>query len=277
MRLGISSYTYGWAVGVPGNPPGHPMTELDILNQALDHNLTTVQLGDNLPVHQFQVERIDALRDASVASSIRLEIGARGLRRNHLYRYLELCVRLHAPLLRFVTDEEGFEPSASEIIETILEVVPILRKNNIRLALENHDRLRAKELAHIMETIGEPEVGICLDCVNSLGAGEGFDYVLRTLAPYTINIHIKDFVIRRLPHKMGFTVTGTKAGCGMTDILALLETVQQFGRCESAILEQWVEPADDLEKTILKERSWASEGIAYLQALPQFKNTKTIM
>ena len=34
MRLGVGSYTYSWAIGVPGHPPDLPMTAVDLLNTA---------------------------------------------------------------------------------------------------------------------------------------------------------------------------------------------------------------------------------------------------
>ena len=57
-----------------------------------------------------------------------------------------------------------------------------------------------------------PYVGICLDTVNSFGSLEGPEVVIETLAPYTVNLHIKDFDIRRTDHNMGFTIFGTPAG-----------------------------------------------------------------
>jgi 3-oxoisoapionate decarboxylase len=138
------------------------------------------------------------------------------------------------------------------------------------LGIENHDRLRATELEFLMETLDSPHVGICLDCVNSLGAGEGLDHVAKHLSPYTVNLHIKDFTIQRAVHSMGFTVTGAPAGKGMTNIPALLETLGHFQRCQSAVLEQWVPFQGDLTRTIKLEERWAEESLSYLKAIPLF-------
>jgi sugar phosphate isomerase/epimerase len=100
---------------------------------------------------------------------------------------------LHSPILRMVIDGAGFEPDIASIIQNINELLPELKSRKIRLAIENHDRLKACEFEQIIQAINSEWVGICLDSVNSMGAGEGFETVAEILIPYTINLHLKDF------------------------------------------------------------------------------------
>jgi hypothetical protein len=51
-----------------------------------------------------------------------------------------------------------------------------------------------------------------------------------------------------------------------------MEKLQPHNRCESAVLEQWVPPADVMSTTIEKEQTWAQEGVQYLKKLPYFQN-----
>lgn len=158
------------------------------------------------------------------------------------------------------------------VIQIIKEVLPELMESNVTLGIENHDRFKSKELAAIMDAVANDHVGICLDCVNSLGAGEGLEYVADVLAPYTVNLHIKDFMIERVTHKMGFSVAGVPAGMGMTNVPMLMEKLAPYNRCQSAVLEQWVPWQQDLSKTIQVENEWAQQGINYLKTLPFFEN-----
>ena len=135
------------------------------------------------------------------------------------------------------------------------------------LGIENHDRFKAAELRRIIETVGSENVGICLDTANSLGAGEGLETVVAALAPVTFNLHIKDFQVKRLPHLMGFTVTGCPAGQGLLDVPWLLQRLGEFGKCRTAILEQWTIPEPEIEKTIAKENDWANASLEYLKPL----------
>ena len=51
MQLGISSYTFSWAVGIPGYPqPLQPLTALALLDRASELGVGVVQIADNLPL-----------------------------------------------------------------------------------------------------------------------------------------------------------------------------------------------------------------------------------
>jgi sugar phosphate isomerase/epimerase len=177
MKLGVSSFAFGWACGVPGSEPSHIMDENDLLDFAQTHDLRLVQMGNN-------------------------------------------------------------------------------------------DRCPCRVLRDVIEAVGSERVGVCLDTANSLGAGEGIQEVAEVLAPYTVNLHIKDFTIERLPYLMGFTVSGRPAGDGMLDVPELLQQLQPHGRCRSAILELWTPPEENIEDTVRKEATWASASLQYLK---QFK------
>jgi sugar phosphate isomerase/epimerase len=192
-------------------------------------------------------------------------MGGRGLLPEHTMRCLQTAMRLNSPILRMVIDTQGFEPALQTIISIIRELHPELKKRNIMLAIENHDRLKARDFERIIQGAGSEMVGICLDSVNSMGAGEGFETVSDILIPYTINLHIKDFTIFRVSHKMGLVIEGRPAGKGMLNIDELVTRLTETGRCKSAILELWTPPEATLEKTILKEEVWAYESINYLK------------
>src|SRR5688572_5300563 len=111
MQLGVSSYAFGWAVGVPGFPPPSPFNEHDLLEFARSAGLPVVQFGDHIPLHTLDATRIAALHSSAVRDGITLEIGARGLTAEHLERYLALARALHSPLIRFVIDGPDYEPA----------------------------------------------------------------------------------------------------------------------------------------------------------------------
>ncbi len=193
-----------------------------------------------------------------------IEVGARGLTPDRLGLYLDLAVFFHSPILRFVIDAPGHEPAVDDVVGVIVGVLPRLREAGVRLALENHDRLKAAEFREIVLRTDPEWVGICLDSVNSMGAGEGIAEVVTTLAPHTLNLHLKDFTVVRVSHKMGFVVTGCPAGQGRLGIPWLLEEIRKHGRCQSAILELWTPPASTVEETIAREAAWADESLRYL-------------
>ena len=98
-----------------------------------------------------------------------------------------------------------------------------------------------------------------------MGAGEGFETVSEILLPFTLNLHLKDFSIRRVSHKMGLVIEGKPAGLGMLNIVELVKKLSLLNRCESAILELWTPPEDSLTETVNKEERWAAESIHFLK------------
>jgi len=267
MRLGIGSYTYTWAIGVPGHPPVRPMTARDLLDRARQLGVNVVQFADNLPLDRLSPAGLEDVDRDARELGISVEVGTRGITPEHLDRYIEIALRVRSRFLRVIVDSGEHRPGEDEIVELLAGMVPRLQSAGICLAIENHDRFRARSLVRIVERIGSMHVGICLDTVNSFGALEGPEVVVETLGPWTVNLHVKDFAIERVSHAMGFVVEGRPAGSGRLNVPWLLARLRAFGRDPNAILELWTPPGATLEETIGREAEWAEESIKYLQSL----------
>jgi 3-oxoisoapionate decarboxylase len=265
MQPGISSYTYTWAVGVPGSMPAVPLTAYGLTDKAARSGLKVVQIADNLPLENWPVIQLNDLINYASGKNVRIEMGGRGLTPEHTMKCLEAAAILQSPILRMVIDSAGFEPDLNTINRIIRELLPEFKSRKIRLAIENHDRLKAREFESIIQSAGSEWIGICLDSVNSMGAGEGFETVSEILLPYTINLHLKDFSIRRVSHKMGLIIEGTPAGKGMLNIRELVDKLSVKNSCNSAILELWTPPETSINDTVRKEEQWAAESITFLK------------
>jgi sugar phosphate isomerase/epimerase len=244
MTLGIGSYTFGWAIGAPGHAPADPLGENGLLDKARDSGVKLVQIGDNLPLHTFATDRLDQLARRAAQEGIELQVGARRLTLERVQEYSAITRRLGGKLLRFIIDDSDYHPSPDEIAGVLRDSSNALE--GLTLAIENHDRFPAAALRQFIEQAGDEKIGICLDTANSLGAGEGLGEVVPTLAPVTVNLHLKDFRIRRVQHLMGFEIAGCPAGQGMMRVPWLLDQFRPFDRCRSAILEQWTPPEPNL-------------------------------
>lgn len=265
MDIGISSYTYTWAVGVPEREPERPLTVFDLIDLAIELDVNVLQIADNLPLEKFSVQELKEFKYFANQAGIRIEVGAREMTLERLRRYIGIAQQLESPILRFVIDGTDFEPGLNEIHAIIQQIVPELEDAGIILAIENHDRLFSREFVEIVEKSGSKNVGICLDTVNSMGAGEGLETVIGQLAPLAVNLHVKEFLIRRFSHKMGFVIEGVPLGKGILPVAELISKVSP--RCQSAILEQWTPPEPTIQETILKERKWAEESISFLKTI----------
>ena len=263
MKAGISSYTYTWAIGVPGKEPDSPMTVYQLIDKATELDVGVIQLADNMPLHHYSENELMLIHKRSKDLNIQIEVGARKMTPENLERYINLAVLFNSPILRFVIDGDGFKPELNEVHAVVHKAIPLLKSNNVILAIENHDRFKATEFVEIVEKADTPWVGICLDSVNSMGAGEGLETVIEKLAPYTVNLHVKEFSVKRIFHQMGFVVEGCPLGTGMLPVDELIQKVSD--KCHSAILEQWTPPEQTLTETIQKEALWAQSSINFLK------------
>ncbi|NJO83818.1 MAG: sugar phosphate isomerase/epimerase [Blastochloris sp.] len=265
--LGLGSYGVAWSIGVPGfEQPHTPMDAFALLDFADALGLKLVQIADNLPLDALSSDAHHRLRDDAARRGMAVEVGTRGIQPEHLHQYIGIAAFFNSPILRVVVDTRTHHPEPDEVVTLVRDALPALRQASITLAIENHDRFQARTLAEIIEAVDDPHVGICLDTVNSFGALEGPDVVLAALGRHVVNLHVKEFVVRRLPHNMGFEVTGAPAGQGMLDVPWLLDHLRG-GRDFNAIIETWLSPRETMAATTAQEQDWVRQSVTYLRTL----------
>jgi 3-oxoisoapionate decarboxylase len=265
MRLGLGSFACAWTIGVPGHTPARPMTAPGLLARAEALGIDVVQFGDNLPLVGLPADQLEECLARAETSRITIELGTRGLEETNLLAHLDLARRVGAPFVRLVVDARGDEPTPDETVRRLRPIADRYEEAGVRIGIENHDRFSVRVLAGIVERLGPGRVGIVLDTVNSLGALEGPELVVETLGPYTLNLHLKDFVIQRVPSQMGFSVTGCPVGEGRLDVPWLLDRLRAAGRDVNAIIELWPPFQSTLEATIRLEQEWVESSVRHLR------------
>ncbi|MEY4498582.1 MAG: hypothetical protein RJA40_687 [Actinomycetota bacterium] len=265
MKLGISSFTFPWAIG--GIESDHPvaMTALELLERAHELRGDVLQIADNLPIGGLSEAELTGLKAQADSYGIALEVGTRGIKSENLETFLSIAQKLSSPILRVVIDSKGHEPSIPEIVDLLKPFESKFKKAGIKLAIENHDRLTCAEFNEIIDQVGSDWVGICLDTVNSLGAVEAPNTVIPALAPRAVNVHMKDFEIVRTNGQMGFTVRGTALGEGSLNMAEVISAVGGTKREITAVIELWTPRQNSYEATVALENEWANISVANLR------------
>jgi sugar phosphate isomerase/epimerase len=268
MKLGIGTYCYMWAIGFKFGDreaaPAQPMDAFGLLQRAHELGVHLVQYGPNLPLAALDDAALDALVAQARAWGVEFELGTRGLETDHLERQVALAKRIGSKLLRTIPEVGGKSVEARAIPRYLEAILPTLEPEGVTLGLENGN-LPARELAAALDAVRSPRVGVVLDMVNSLAVAEGWKYVTEVLAPYTVCLHHKEFVVQRVWHMMGFIVQGRPAGTGQLDTPWLLETLDKAGATYNVILEVWPPEQVALQETIDLEDRWVRESIPYLR------------
>lgn len=266
MRIGISSWTYAWSLGVAGySSPAEPMDAFALLERARDLRVQVLQIADNLPLQRLREDAVSELARRAKAWGIALEAGTRGVRPETLLPFLDLAKRLDARLVRTLLHDGDDRPSLAEAERCLRAALPRLRALGLTLAVENHDLYPAEALGGLVERLADPAVGVCLDPVNNLAQGESTHDVFRALGERTVNFHCKDYTIRRKASNLGFDVEGCATGDGLLNVPLCRERLK--GRDLSYVIELWTPWQGDIEATCRLERDWAERSVAYLKGL----------
>jgi 3-oxoisoapionate decarboxylase len=269
MKLGISSWSVPWSIGVRGYPqPARPIDAIALLDKAVQHDVSVVQIADNMPLIGFSDAELDRLSKEAGDRGLVLEVGTRGLEAEDLVRYVAVTHRLGARALRTVLG--GSLLGADEVTAAegaIRRLLGELERHEVTLALENNEAFSAEQYSELMERIAHPLVGMCLDTANSLGRPELLETIFSRLARYAVMLHAKDFDIQRVDTRMGFSIVGRPAGAGRADFDLVLRHLRDAGVEDiSVIVEHWPPFAGTIEATVLLEEEWLATSVQYLRA-----------
>ena len=267
MKLGLSTYTYSWSIGLSGFIPPKPMSLTDLMDKAVELDVHVLQIVDNLPFDRISPQQWKDFARRAVELGIELELGTSGIGLEHLRKFMQLAKVLNSSFVRTVIDTPDYRPSEEEVVSNVKELLRELEQADLCLAIENHDRFKIKKLDELIERIGSERVAAVLDTTNSFGASEGPELVIDVFGPRTINLHLKDYAIFRDNHLLGYKLEGRPAGQGHLDIPAMLAKLKHQGRNPNVILELLTPQQETLEKTIALEQEWARTSIDYLRQL----------
>ncbi|RXI50762.1 sugar phosphate isomerase/epimerase [Clostridium tetani] len=168
-------------------------------------------LGSNDPEHLAKV------RKEVEKYGLFVEIDARGTEPNKLKKVIEVAHRLGADIIRtYVRCGGDLQEEIRRAPEDIREVLPLLRKYRIKLALENHEYETADDMINIVKEIGSPWVGITCDTGNGMMVWEEPKETIEKLAPYTFTTHFKDHII--IKDEDDYRVCGTAIGEGSMNV-----------------------------------------------------------
>ncbi len=105
-------------------------------------------------------------------------------------------------------------------------VKPILEKEKVQLAIENHKDWRVEELLKALEHFDSEHIGVTLDFGNSISLMEDPMETLEALAPFTFSTHIKDMALEEAPE--GFLMSEVPLGQGILDLPKMVKVCRSY-------------------------------------------------
>ena len=261
MKLGLGSYAYRWAIGMKGKQPDVPLSPRGLIDKAVLHGFELVQFADNMPLHGLSETELKDLSFHAQSDNIAIELGTDGITSGNTKAYLNIANKLNTKLVRATLNHEDLEQPRADLISSLKKVSKAYAEAGVTLALENHFLLSSKALVGILEEVNQPSLGICLDVANSIASKEWPEKTISQLAPFAVNLHLKDYRFEIDPYGVGFKAVGTPLGRGELDIDYVFGTLAKENRHVNVILEHWL-PRETVKKEGLDvEDRWTAQSV----------------
>jgi 3-oxoisoapionate decarboxylase len=261
--IGLGTYAFFWQ---HSDRAPRPLTLAGAFEATRELGVDLFQICDYAPLDSMTDAEI---RDAAAAArdnGLTIQLGTKGVEPEHLARFLRLADAFDARLVRSMLFGPESRPTPSEAEEWLRPTVREYAASGVTLALETYEQVATAALVGLVERIGDPHLGICLDPGNVVARLENPKDAVELTAPHVKNVHAKDFAFARQPGWVGFTYSGAPMGTGLHDYPHLLSTVQPRERGIDEIVEHWLPWQDDPETTIRTEREWTRTTLEYLRS-----------
>ena len=100
---------------------------------------------------------------------------------------------------------------------------PVMRRHQLRLAIENHKDHTADELAALMRKISSEWIGVLVDTGNNIALLDEPHAAVEALAPFTMSVHLKDMSVQ--PDVGGFRLSEVPLGTGVLDLPRMIKAL----------------------------------------------------
>lgn len=124
----------------------------------------------------------------------------------------------------FKTREE-FRAFHEQAKRTLVLIEPVLRKHQLKVAIENHKDHTTEELVALLRGISSEWVGVLVDTGNNLALLEEPHAVIEMLAPFALSVHLKDMAVQSSDD--GFLLSEVPLGTGMLDLPRMIATLSK--------------------------------------------------
>lgn len=267
MNFGIGSFAYRWSIGRPYYRPESPMSVDGLIDRVASYGVKRVLLCNNIPLHEFSAEQLEAIKKRLDIEGIIPETGSRGTDYNYFKKMIEVSEFLGSHTLRAAWDMDrnmdavGIKAQVLKGIETFKALIPECRKHNVRIAIENGKLNDIYEIREIAEGVDDEYFGVAVDTCNSTCFITPTEEVFRVLAPYAKSVHFKDYTVMLNPR--GDVITGVPMGKGYVDFPKLLEILKESGYEGNIFLELYIDRRDNHEETVRYEEDCVRQSMEY--------------
>ncbi len=260
--IGLGTYAFFWQ---HSDRAPQPLDLPAMLRKTRELGGEVFQICDYAPILSYNSAQLRDLKSLADELGIALELGTKGIAPAHLANFLRLADALGAKVVRGMVNTPAHRPTLSEAEALLKQALPDYESAGVKIGLETYEQLSSRNLVSLVEAVGSPSLGICLDPANCVAALENPIEVIDRCAPYVVNLHVKDFAFTRRGGWVGFTLEGAELGSGLLDYDYLIKAVNPEARGINRILEHWLTWQESFEVTSRLENQWNANNLAYIK------------
>jgi sugar phosphate isomerase/epimerase len=280
MKIGIDSYCYHRQFGDPypglQEPAAKRMDVWDFLKRAKRLGVAGVSLETCYlpPLDSTFLERLRAWLDAAEMERVwawghpaGLKSGTDPEAASDLVRHLGHAQAIGARVMRIVGGSRKTRPASwpqhrRQLVRMLRQLCKPAAEHGIVLAMENHIDLYVDEMLQVLEDVGSPWLGVCLDTGNNLRLFEDCALVAEKLAPWTRATHIKDLTAQGGNPRDFHFWPSVPLGKGIIDLPAVLRSLRKARYTGLLAIE-----VDFLHPAYGDEDRAVAESVKYLRGL----------
>lgn len=272
-KIGLGSFAFRYAIGFGSFRPEKPMKAVDFLIESRRLGFKRVQLCENLNYSSLSTAELLLVKKKADELGLTVELGMSGLTQKNLFRHLYIAGLLQSKFLRIVVGSNNLLPqynsnslSLKDQAAMVLKAaLPEFKKQGVVIGIENHFDLRSKELAELVEDIGDRQVGLVFDTTNSLAFFELPRETFEKFKPYILSVHLKDYTVKKV--EAGYFITGTALGEGQLETIKLLDEITTHNPDASIIMELTTRRNEQqsMEEILKWEREQLAKSANYLK------------
>jgi sugar phosphate isomerase/epimerase len=118
-----------------------------------------------------------------------------------------------------------FHDFSARSLNSLRIAEPVLRRERLRVAVENHKDWLIPELLELVRRFSSEWLGICVDTGNSIALMEDAMNVIEEYAPFAFSVHLKDMAFAEAPD--GFLLSEVPLGRGYLSIPRVVEILRK--------------------------------------------------
>jgi len=235
-RLGVCGYSYNlhWKAARDGNAQARFNDTLGFIDYCHGLRAGGVQIGvsykepgypakirSKVEEYQMYLEgQVNLPKDASELERFEADLGACKEAGAEIVRAAMLNGRRYETF----DSAEAFRQFANRSWQSLTFAEPVLKKQRVRLATENHKDWRVPELLDILKRLSSEWVGVCVDTGNNIALLEEPTAVVEALAPHAISSHLKDMAVQE--YEEGFLLSEVSLGEGFLDLKRIVTVLR---------------------------------------------------